>query len=126
MNWTMTMMMVLALSATTAVAQTAKSLQFGPGGNTIAGPGVHTVEAGPSEIIFLQDEEAPMDLCATVVNVGKSGIASLGVVDPDGYTNATAVDPGEAASVCQKDANLVRVGCNSGTCEVLWRVDQAR
>lgn len=61
----------LGTGATTPVAQSAKSLQFGAGGHTIAGPGARTVEAGPSPIVFRQTDETPLDLCATVVSVGK-------------------------------------------------------
>ncbi len=120
--------MALATCATTAAAQSAKSLEFGASGNTIAGPGARTVELGAHETVFLQNEETPLDLCGTVVNVGKSDtVAGIAVVDPGGTNNAAIAAAGEAASVCRKDANVVRVSCNTSTpCQVLWRVDQSR
>jgi hypothetical protein len=117
----------LMLSATTAAAQSSKT-QLLAGGNTIGGPGTRTLEAGASEIVFQQSSSTPLDLCATVANIGKRGTSvAITVTNPGMTFNGVGADVGESATVCQKASNVVRVGCTAGDqCQVLWRVDQSR
>ena len=121
-------MAALALSASPAAAQTIKSLQFGAGGNTIAGPGARTVPDAATEVVLLLPAATPLDLCATVVNLSKGGaVVGIQVFDPGMVSASNNAAAGEAATACRKASNQVKVSCaGAEQCQLLWRVDQSR
>jgi hypothetical protein len=99
-----------------------------PAGNTIGGPGVATIDPGADVLVFRQSDATPLNLCATIVQLGAPSTEVLAsVVEPGSTYNASSVrTKGDAVTVCRNGSNQVRISCTSPgpSCKARWRVDR--
>src|SRR5512144_232669 len=109
-------------------AASAKKPELLPTGNTIAGPGLVTIEPGANTLVLRQSATDPLNMCITIVHVGPAGTTVGGFVrDPGMVTNGSdGSNPGDAVTACRAGSNNAFVQCTSGgpACKALWRVDK--
>jgi hypothetical protein len=120
--------LILAVTGIAASAQFEyeKKIEFRPGGQTIAGPGIAVVQRGNTTV--LMDTQATADqgaLCATVANVGPASLrVAIGAFN-------RAVAPFETTTLCRPEAGFVILQCEDAStpdrtlpCQALWRIDE--
>lgn len=128
MRTALVLLAAAALANALPTGASAKKPELLPTGNTIAGPGLVTVEPGSNTLVLRQSATDPLNMCITVVHVGPSGTTVGGFVrDPGMVTNGSDVStPGDAVTACRAGSHNAFVQCTSGgpACKALWRVDK--
>lgn len=114
--------LVLALASAVSAQTVNKTVELLPGGKTIIGPGAFQGVGG--ELAFLFNTNIPLNLCATLANVGAVDVTVTLFILGGGSVNVTT-DPGRTQAICATNLTSAAASCaaGSGACKYMWRLD---